>query len=65
MSSDPVMEMLRSRERTLERELIESRIEAQKIVAVADARLSEVRDMIDRVEERRERPVRIAGAAAR
>lgn len=47
MTNHQFLEMLQQREKALERELIESRVKATALVSVADARLSEVRSLID------------------
>ena len=55
--TDPMLEMLRERERLLEQEYIQSKADAEKLVAIVDARLSEVRELIERAtQKRRGRP---------
>lgn len=62
--TDLTLGLLRERERMLEMEFAEARIEADKLVAVADARLSEVRDLIERLSTRKRRTKKDAAATA-
>lgn len=50
MSKPTLLDMLRDRERVLEREFKTTRATCDKLLAAADARLTEVRELIERAE---------------
>ena len=49
MSDEALFKMLQERERVLVREYEQARVDAAKLVAVADARLTEIRELIERI----------------
>ena len=62
-SDETLLDVLREREKILEREYIEANADADRMVAVANARLTEVRELIEKLTtKRRGRPPKEAQA---